>query len=707
MKILFPDRELCLKILLIKTMKDLIKKNIIVILLFQLLSSLNFASNTDTTKYIMIDQFGYRPQDTKVAVIVNPQVGFNSEDEFQPGSVYEIRKWDTDEIVFIGTPQIWNNGETHTQSGDKGWWFDFSELREEGVYYVFDKENNVGSFKFEINEGVYFKVLKAATRMFFYNRCSIAKEFPFAEPNWTDGTSFTGAHQDTAARFVEDKNNPNTAKDVSGGWFDAGDYNKYVTFAEIPVHQLLDAYTQNKKAWTDDFNIPESGNGIPDIIDEVLFEIDWLKKMQDVNDGGVHIKMGSITYNLSSPPSADKSYRFYGPKCSSSSIAAAGIFAHAALVLKEFPSFTNYVNDLTQRAKLAWDWFNSNPMSSNCDTQEIKAGDADRNENDQKMSAVTAAVYLFALTEENDYSNYVVNKYKDVTLLNTWTPYNVCHSDALLFYTKLAKSNKMVVNDIITKLVNQSNILKAFYRFYDDDLYRSNMPDRQYHWGSNGVKANMGNNNYNLIFYNYDVDNHSSYLEKAISSLHYFHGINPSSLVYLSNMYEYGAERSINEIYHGWFNDGTVWDNAITSSKGPAPGYVSGGVNKFYSGDTPGISNQPTLKCYKDYNTGWPANSWEISEPAIYYQSAYIKLLSKFVDASKAVSINREDVPKLFKNEIFSLLQNYPNPFNPSTKIKYQLFTASYLKLEIYNSLGQLVHKLVDEVQNKGEYQVN
>jgi MYXO-CTERM domain-containing protein len=100
-------------------------------------------------------------------------------------------------------------------------------------------------------------------------------------------------------------------------------------------------------------------------------------------------------------------------------------------------------------------------------------------------------------------------------------------------------------------------------------------------------------------------------------------------------LYEYGAEASVNEIYHAWFDDASAWDNAKTSAKGPAPGYLVGGPNKSYSGPTSPPKGQPAQKCYKDWNTGWPENSWEVSEPAIYYQAAYLKLLSKFVGPPK------------------------------------------------------------------------
>jgi hypothetical protein len=106
-------------------------------------------------------------------------------------------------------------------------------------------------------------------------------------------------------------------------------------------------------------------------------------------------------------------------------------------------------------------------------------------------------------------------------------------------------------------------------------------------------------------------------------------------MTFLTNMYGYGAENSANEMYHGWFFDRTEWDNAKNSSKGPAPGYLTGGANGTFVPDNaytgPPISppqSQPVQKAYKDWNTSWPENSWQITEPAIYYQAAYVNLLA-------------------------------------------------------------------------------
>ena len=102
-------------------------------------------------------------------------------------------------------------------------------------------------------------------------------------------------------------------------------------------------------------------------------------------------------------------------------------------------------------------------------------------------------------------------------------------------------------------------------------------------------------------------------------------------LVMLSNMASAGAESSLSEIYHTWFANGTVWDSTRTSARGPAPGYLAGGPNSTYTGSVAGLASQPPQKAYKDWNTGWPENSWEVTEPAIYYQAAYVQLLARLM----------------------------------------------------------------------------
>jgi hypothetical protein len=118
-------------------------------------------------------------------------------------------------------------------------------------------------------------------------------------------------------------------------------------------------------------------------------------------------------------------------------------------------------------------------------------------------------------------------------------------------------------------------------------------------------------------------------------------------------MGELGAEVSANEFYHSWFADQSpLWDRVGTSTYGPPPGFLPGGPNPSYGVDgccpsscgspennavctsepvSPPMG-QPDQKSYKDFNTSWPLNSWEVTENSNGYQVAYIRLLSKLVN---------------------------------------------------------------------------
>ena len=65
------------------------------------------------------------------------------------------------------------------------------------------------------------------------------------------------------------------------------------------------------------------------------------------------------------------------------------------------------------------------------------------------------------------------------------------------------------------------------------------------------------------------------------------------------------------------------------STYGPAPGFLVGGPNQFYSGTITPPKGEPFMKAYRDWNTAWPDSSWEVTENAIYYQAAYTLLASQ------------------------------------------------------------------------------
>ena len=586
--------------------------------------------------HILVDQFGYRPADSKIAVIRNPRVGFDSTDHFIPGARYQVRRADDGSVVLQGAPSKWHGGDIDPSSGDAGWWFDFSKVQGEGTYFIYDDERKARSATFRISPQVYAPVLKAAVKTFFYQRSGFAKQAPSADSCWIDDPAFIGPGQDLEARDVTDRKNAAKARNVSGGWFDAGDTNKYVTFASVPVHQLLGAYQDNPAAFTDDFGIPESGNGVPDLLDEVKWEVDWLRRMQNA-DGSVALKVGTLEYTRGIKPSLDRNARFYIPSCSSATIAAAGMYAHAALVFATQKSLAQDSQDLRMRAERAWRKFLASPRQTDCDSTEIKAGDADWNEQDQNAEAVVAAAYLAVLTGSSEYNDYVKAHYRETKPYNDigWSRYGAHQGEALLFYARQPGVDAKMASSI---LADKSADIAAGNQVYgmqpDDDPYRAFMHEAQYHWGSNQVRANYGNTNADAARL-VGGDRAKPYLDRARATLHYFHGVNPFGMVYLSNMYRYGATKSVNEIFHSWFFRDTRWSNAISSPCGPAPGFVPGGPNVNAKGDgvpatmVPPVG-QPRQKSYKDWNAPWPEGSWAVSEPGIYYQAAYIRLLSRF-----------------------------------------------------------------------------
>ncbi|MVM35052.1 T9SS type A sorting domain-containing protein [Spirosoma sp. HMF4905] len=625
------------------------KQQIVWTLVWLLTSFRSLAAPPSTTEFIRVDQFGYLQNARKVAVVVSPQVGSNAGTPFNASTgvnQYQVRRWADDAVVFTGTLQVWRDGVTQTQSGDKGWWFDFSSVNTPGSYYIFDVGKNAGSYRFEIGDNVYGDVLKAAMRTYFYQRINFAKQPPYTDAKWADAATHEWPGQDRQATSRYAKGDMSTAHDLHGGWMDAGDMNKYVTFAEEPVALLLEAYRLNPTVFGDNFNIPESGNGIPDILDEVKWELDFMRRMQDATGtGGLFLKVGVDNYDESDrngglPPSADRRPRYYVPECTSSTLSGAAMFAVAGAVYRTIPGLSDYAQDMIARAEQAFNRAkittrNFTYFETTCDDQDIRSGDADKPADIQRQSAVVAAIYLFEATGKADYKVFVDSQYNQIQPIANqwWGPYTMHVHTALLRYAANPAPTPTVAAQIRALKSQQNGVLSINDYTAKTDLYRAYMADAQYHWGSNQVRGNAGVANLDFVNFNVNPSNKALYREVAAEYLHWFHGVNAQGKVMLSNMGVYGAENSQNEIYHTWFQHGTDWDNALTSPKGPAPGYVPGGPNNMdqYDGTEGYLRNEPLQKRYKDWNTGFPENSWILTEVAIYNQAPYISLLSRLM----------------------------------------------------------------------------
>ena len=108
---------------------------------------------------IAVDQFGYIPGHQKIAVIRDPQTGFDASDALTPGATYEVVNVATNAVVYSGSPTAWNNGAEDSSSGDKVWHFDFSSVTANGEYFVRDQQRREASPRFKIGADVYAPVL--------------------------------------------------------------------------------------------------------------------------------------------------------------------------------------------------------------------------------------------------------------------------------------------------------------------------------------------------------------------------------------------------------------------------------------------------------------------------------------------------------------------------------------------------------------------
>lgn len=608
------------------------------------------------TPSIVVDQFGYLPALEKRAIIRSPEIGFDAVQSFTPGGRYAVINVKSGQSVYDGVAVSWKKGAVDKSSGDKTWWFDFTALTTPGDYLVRDIERGVDSPTFTIGNDVYNPVLKTAFKTLYYQRAGFAKSAPYAAKGYRDGASHIGKGQDGEARLFSAKDDASTARDLRGGWYDAGDYNKYTNWTANYVNTLLHSYIENPSVWTDDFDIPESGNGIPDILDEIKWGLDWLERMQ--NDDGSMLSVMSL--DEGSPPSSAKGPSFYGPENTSATLTSAGAFAFAAQLMGDFPALSGQAKIYQRRAKRAWDWAEANPdviFKNNDEGQGslgLAAGQQEVDDKGRTAKRMVAAAYLSALTGERAYARVVEQLYNQTKPID---PYFMNGFEgeaifALVYFAKDAKTprslSRQILSDFGSSVSQSSNGMKAVKSASDG----YGAPMTEYTWGSNSVKARTGSFFTQSIIAGVNEGADIDSLNAASHYLHYIHGVNPLGKVYLTNMGALGTENSVDTLYHAWFvNDSKDYDSVRGSTYGPLPGLLVGGPNPYYSRDKccasecggygdkickrPELvppSGQPPAKSYADFNEGWPLNSWEVTENSNGYQVAYIRLLSKFAN---------------------------------------------------------------------------
>ncbi len=217
------------------------------------------------TPGICVDQIGFNTESDKTVV-------FYAKELPEKFSIIDL---ETKEVVYTGEiikPTLDEASEKYYGIGR------FNEFKEQGKYYIY--ADSIGeSFSFQIGDDIYDDVLLGASQKFYINRCGIAISQSVAEDN-----GHSACH--TVEARLQD--NSDTLLDVTGGWHMDAQADRDSYLGGRIIENLLLAYEMNPESFDDDSSLPESGNGVPDIIDEARYEVEWLLKMQDSKTGGVY-----------------------------------------------------------------------------------------------------------------------------------------------------------------------------------------------------------------------------------------------------------------------------------------------------------------------------------------------------------------------------------------------------------------------------------
>ena len=220
---------------------------------------------------ILVDQVGYGVESSKIAVFTGEDLpyGFSVIDKETRQVVYEGK------IEEKGYDEITGN---YISYGD------FTRLEEEGEYYI--QADVIGqSYPFQIRKEPYEEVFNTALKQYYYNRCGTTLSAQLAG---------NAAHNACHTKEAQQKEEASVKLDVSGGWHVDENGNRDVIKGCQAVNYLLLAYEMYPDVFSDEVGIPESGNEIPDVLDEVTYEITWLLKMQDSTSGAVYGAVNNV-----------------------------------------------------------------------------------------------------------------------------------------------------------------------------------------------------------------------------------------------------------------------------------------------------------------------------------------------------------------------------------------------------------------------------
>lgn len=287
---------------------------------------------------IRLNQVGYFPNEEKVVVIegINP-AGKIQVKNLQGKTVLKPR----------------NIRQAQSPWGDKTRYVvDISDLKKEGDYEVC-----VAGAKapLRIARHALHDISVASLKLFYLIRSGVPIESQYAGPY-----ARPLGHADTQVLVhpsaASESRPEGTVISSPLGWYDAGDYNKYVVNSAFSIGLMLGVYEENK-AYFDRLqtNIPESKNQTADFLDEMMFNMLWLLTMQDPDDGGVYHKLTTPNFEGFVMPKDCHQPRYVVAKSVTATLDFAAVMAQMARLMKgnaDYPDFSAKAAEAAERAYL-------------------------------------------------------------------------------------------------------------------------------------------------------------------------------------------------------------------------------------------------------------------------------------------------------------------------------------------------------------------
>ncbi|MBD5487450.1 MAG: glycoside hydrolase [Lachnospiraceae bacterium] len=537
---------------------------------------------------VLCNQVGYLPLGRKTAVLTS-------------GKHFRVMKaepgQDDGQVVMEGDAR---DASVDAASGDHVHVADFSRITQEGTYYV-QNESGERSHCFRIGQDVYRAIQKDMTKALYYQRCGCGLQEEYAGVY-----KHPVCHAHKAVLWTDHS----VEREVSGGWHDAGDYGRYISPAAVAVGHLLYAYLLFPDSFKDSLNIPESGNGVPDVLNECRYELEWMLKMQD-EEGGAYHKLTSERHADFIMPEEDHAQFYLFPV---SSMATADYAASMALASRVYRAYDgDFADRLQEAAVRAYGWLEQYPEyvgfknPESCNTGEYD----DVCDLDERL---WAAAELLVTTGEQKYQEQMDRLLKE-NLTKTdfgWT--DVSGFAALAILTDEShRASAESMADLRDAVLAEADRLVVVA---EQSGYGVAMEPEDYVWGSNMVVLNRGMLLVLAALLMEQEDRKSAYEQTALAQLDYLLGMNAVDYSYVTG---YG-ERA----YRNPHNRPTECDGIEL----PMPGWVSGGPFKTPCdevGREQIPEGTPPMKCYLDH-----AACYSLNEITIYWNTPAVFVTAYF-----------------------------------------------------------------------------